>query len=118
MNKVIDSAQLTLLQGEQDFILDFSSENVAGFQFQELAQLPRLLGLELQFCTGITPQTLATISSTENLKTIRLVGTDISDESIAALSDLKNLQSLDLEVCEAISDQALPVISGSYNCDV
>ena len=108
-----DSAQLTLLQGaEQDFILDFSSENVAGFQFQELAQLPRLLGLELQFCTGITPQTLATISSIENLKTIRLVGTDISDESIAALSDLKNLQSLDLEVCEAISDQALPVISG------
>ena len=41
-----------------------------------------------------------------------MVGTDISDESIAALSDLKNLQSLDLEVCEAISDQALPVISG------
>ena len=95
----------------QDFVIDLAGLDLTVSQFQQLKTLSHLKGLDLQFCTGLTPDVLAEISKLKGLRALRLAGTEVSDSSIELIAKLTSLRSLDLEVCENISDVSMPEIT-------
>jgi outer membrane protein assembly factor BamB len=100
-----------LSQTQQEFVIDCIGIELTPACVRQLSGLPKLVGLDLQLCRGLTNDVLMEIGKLTTLRALRLAGTEIGDSDIHNLTSLKNLQSLDLEVCEGISDASMPEIA-------
>ncbi len=87
-------------------VVELSGTGVSDAGLAQIAGLPGVRGLVLEFCAGITDAGLQQVARLTELRLLGLAGTPVSEKGLAALSPLKHLAALDLEVCENVGDAA------------
>lgn len=87
-------------------VVELSGTGVSDAGLAQIAGLPGVRGLVLEFCTGITDAGLQQVARLTELRLLGLAGTPVSEKGLAAVSSLKHLAALDLEVCENVGDAA------------
>jgi len=107
-----DPKVISLLKtAKRRFVLDLSGNEINADHMKQLEDIPLLVGLDMQLCTGIDVTVAEALGKLISLRCLRLGGTSISDVTISRISNLTDLRSLDLEICENISDVSMPILA-------
>jgi len=86
------------------FILNLAGTDVTDSAVKQLADLPSLVGLNLELCRSITDEGIEQLSRARHLRVLLLTGVGVTDKGLAHLRRMKTLLALDLEVCEQVTD--------------
>lgn len=87
-------------------LLDLGGTRIAIPGLTQLASVPQLVGLDLEFCPLIDDAAVVGLLPLSGLRVLVLAGTSISGDGLRGLSQLPALAALDLEVCDAVTDAA------------
>jgi outer membrane protein assembly factor BamB len=85
-------------------ILNLAGTRLTDAGLRQVTTLPRLVGLNLEFCNRVTDAGLASLQQLPELRTLILMGTGVTHSGIKSLSGCNNLRALDLEVCDGVTD--------------
>jgi outer membrane protein assembly factor BamB len=101
-----------LTSWRRDFGVRASGTRLGSAGLAQCARMPGLVALELDLCTGVTDDGLASLARASRLRALSLAGTGVTELGLVRLAALPRLRGLDLEGCEGITDQACEVLGG------
>jgi hypothetical protein len=85
-------------------IVDLGGTRISETGLVQLASVPNLVGLDLEFCNQISDAACSVISQLPQLRVLVLAGTGVGTEGLRRLATSPSLVALDLDVCDAIVD--------------
>jgi len=78
---------------------------------RQLAELPALVGLNVELCPQLTDAGFSQLAACEKLRVFCAMGTSLSAAGLKPLAKLPALAAMDFEVCDHIADTACETLS-------
>jgi len=85
-------------------LVDLGGTRIGEPGLAQLATVPNLVGLDLEFCGQIGDAACTGLSQLPQLRVLVLAGTGVGTEGLRVLASSPSLVALDLDVCEALVD--------------